>query len=64
MKKILLFTILSFSVSLSAQIEIASDINQGNYGSKIEFLFEFKNETYFSAEANDCLLYTSPSPRD
>ena len=53
MKKILLFTFLALCFNTRAQVQLASDINQGNYGSHIEFVFEFNNETYFSVEANE-----------
>lgn len=53
MKKTLLITTILASSFLSAQIEIASDINQGNFGSSIEDVFEFKNNLFFSAEIND-----------
>jgi ELWxxDGT repeat protein len=49
MKKILLFLSISFCLSVSAQINIVSDINKGTEGSNPEDFFEFKGELYFSA---------------
>ena len=49
MKKILLFLSISFYFSISAQINIVSDINTGTEGSLPKDFFEFKGELYFSA---------------
>ena len=51
MKKIILFTSILFSTIIFAQeIQVASDINQGNSGSSLDEFFEFKNKLFFSAE--------------
>lgn len=49
MKKLLLFAFITFCLKSNAQVQLASDINQGNFGSHIEFVFELNNEIYFSA---------------
>ena len=49
MKKILLLLTICFSITLSAQLQVASDINQGNAGSSLENFFEFKGQLFFSA---------------
>lgn len=59
MKKLLLYSLFLFNISLSAQIQVASDINEGNFGSSIENVFEFKNNLFFSAEINDQFSNTS-----
>ena len=53
MKKILLFTFCIFSFSSSAQIQVASDVNQGTVGSSLQNFFKFKNQLFFSAELGD-----------
>ena len=49
MKKILLFLTIVSCFSLSAQINVVSDINQGTEGSLPKDFFEFKGELYFYA---------------
>lgn len=53
MKKLLLFAVCILSLSAGAQVQVASDINKGQYGSQIEYLFEFKNQLFFSAVINE-----------
>ena len=54
MKKLLLFLSILISSTISGQeIQVASDINQGNDGSSINELFEFKDKIFFSAEIDD-----------
>ncbi|WP_435414846.1 T9SS type A sorting domain-containing protein [Polaribacter aestuariivivens] len=59
MKKTLLYSLYFFSLTLTAQIQVASDVNQGNFGSSIEDVFKFKNNLFFSAELNDQFSSTS-----
>ncbi|MGJ8744533.1 T9SS type A sorting domain-containing protein [Polaribacter sp.] len=49
MKKFILFLSISFCLSISSQINVVSDINQGTAGSFPKDFFEFKGELYFSA---------------
>jgi ELWxxDGT repeat protein len=54
MKKILHFILLLLTITISAQeIQVASDINQGNNGSNMDDFFMFKNRLYFGATIDD-----------